>query len=344
MKKSMLQAVLTEPGKIEFRRVAAPVPGKGQVLIRVMKIGVCGSDVHAFHGKHPFVSYPLVQGHEFAGAIEQVGEEVTGLQPGDLVSATPQEVCRRCNPCLRGQYNACEQLKVRGFQAPGCAQELFVTETDKIVKLPDGFDTDQGAFLEPLAVAVHVARRSGAGADTGIVISGAGPIGNLIAQTCRARGAEKLLLTDISDYRIEVARRVGISNVCNVTREPLAAAAGRVFGQAGFSLGIEAAGVEASLSSLIDAIGKGGTVLSVGVFEEKPRVDMSVVCEHELSVLGSMMYRQEDWQEAAGMLAGGQVKTGPLLTKRFSFAAYAEAYEFIAGQGDQSMKVMIELQ
>ena len=117
----MRQAVMTSPGEIEFKDVSAPDVGKEQVRIRVQRIGVCGSDIHVFHGKHPFVSYPLIQGHEFAGVVEAVGQGVTNVTVGQKVTATPQEVCGNCPPCKRGQYNACEELKVRGFQASGCA-------------------------------------------------------------------------------------------------------------------------------------------------------------------------------------------------------------------------------
>ena len=132
----MRQAVMTSPGSIEFGNTDDPVARQGQVRIKVQRIGVCGSDIHVFHGKHPFVTYPLVQGHEFAGVIDAVGEGVEDITLGDKVTATPQEVCGKCGPCVKGQYNACEELKVRGFQAPGCAQDFFVTEADKIINLP----------------------------------------------------------------------------------------------------------------------------------------------------------------------------------------------------------------
>jgi len=339
----MRQAVMNAPGEILFGDVEAPVPGRGQVRIRVQRIGVCGSDIHVFHGKHPFVTYPLVQGHEYAGVIESIGEGVEGVAIGDKVTATPQEVCGVCSPCRRGQYNACEELKVRGFQAPGCAQDLFVTEADKLVKLPDGFTFEQGAFVEPVAVAAHSTGRAGDMAGRNVVVSGAGTIGNFVAQACKCRGAARVLITDISDFRLDVARQVGIGASCNVAKEPLGEAVKREFGADGFDLAVEVAGVEESLSSLVAEIGKGGTVLIVGVYGEKPRVDMSVVCEHELDVKGSMMYRHEDWVQAVEWIASGGVVTEPLVSKHFAFEAYPEAYAFIDAEGERSMKVMVDV-
>ncbi len=335
---------MTRPGHIEFRDVEAPAPGAGQVRIRVERIGVCGSDIHVFHGKHPFVTYPLVQGHEYAGVVDSVGEGVEGIQIGDKVTATPQEVCGVCPPCRRGQYNACEELKVRGFQAPGCAQDFFVTEADKVIALPSGFLPEQGAFVEPVAVAVHSTGQAG-GDLTGknVVVSGAGTIGNFVAQACKCRGAKKVLITDVSDYRLEVAKQVGVDAVCNVKQESLADAVKREFGDDGFEVGAEVAGVEASLSALVANIGKGGTLLSIGVFEEPPQVDMSVVCEHELTVKGSMMYRHEDFEQAVAWIADGSVVTEPLVSGHFPFEQYEEAYHFIEKQGDTTLKIVIDL-
>jgi 2-desacetyl-2-hydroxyethyl bacteriochlorophyllide A dehydrogenase len=339
----MRQAVMAVPGKIEFRQAKDAIPTEGQVQIRVQRIGVCGSDIHVFHGKHPFVKYPLIQGHEFAGVVSAVGKGVNTIRIGDKVTATPQEVCGKCPPCRRGQYNACELLKVRGFQAPGCAQDFFVTEADKIVKLPDNFKPEQGAFVEPVAVAAHSTGCLGDLSGKNVVVSGAGTIGNFVAQACRCRGAKKVLITDISDFRLNIAKQVGIDAVCNVKKRSLADAVKQEFGDEGFETGIEVAGVEASLSSLVSGVGKGGTVLIVGVYEELPKVNMSVICEHELTVKGSMMYRHEDWDQAVKWIASGELKTAPLDSKHFSFEDYLLAYQFIKEEGDKVMKVMIDL-
>jgi L-iditol 2-dehydrogenase/threonine 3-dehydrogenase len=331
------------PGKIEYRQIEIPVPEEEQVRIRVQRIGVCGSDIHVFHGKHPFVTYPLIQGHEFAGIVEAVGKKVDHIQVGDKVTATPQETCGQCSPCRRGQYNACEVLKVRGFQAPGCAQDFFVTEADKVVKLPVNFKPEQGVFVEPVAVAAHSTERLGDLSGKNVVVSGAGTIGNFVAQACKCRGARTVLIADISDFRLTIAKQVGIDAVCNVRKRLLADAVKQVFGYDGFEAGVEVAGVHESLSSLISGVGKGGTVLIVGVYEELPKVNMSVVCEHELTVKGSMMYRYEDWRQAVAWIASGQIQTNPLDSRHFSFEQYTAAYEFIKNEGDKVMKVMIDL-
>lgn len=333
---------MTSPGVIEHRTAADPKAGPGQVLLRIKRIGVCGSDVHVYHGKHPFTRYPVVQGHEFCGVVEAAGDGVSGIRAGSQVTATPQEVCGGCPPCRRGEYNICDRLKVWGFQAPGVAQDLFVAGADKIVALPDSFTPEQGAFVEPVAVAVHSTGRAGGMRGKNVAVAGAGPIGNLVAQVCRWRGGS-VLVTDVSDYRLGVARECGIGETSNPGAESLSDASLRVFGTDGFDTALECAGSEAAMGAVIAAVNKGGTVMVVGVFGGKPRIDMSVVGDRELKLVGSLMYRRDDWEQAVKLISSGAVVTEPMYSKHFPFAEYAAAYRFVDEQRDRSMKVFIDL-
>jgi len=338
----MKQAVMIDPGTIQFRDIPKPSPGRGQVLIRIRRIGVCGSDVHVRHGKHPFTPYPVVQGHEFSGVIESLGNGVAKLRAGMRVTATPQEVCGTCGPCRRGDYHICDRLKVRGFQAPGCAQEWFVTEADKIVPLPDSFTFEQGALVEPVAVGVHSVARAGRLAGRNVAVLGAGPIGNLVGQVARAQGA-KVLITDISEFRLGVAARCGLKAVSNARTESLADASRRVFGKSGFGTVFECAGVESTLAAAIETIRKGGTIVVVGVFGEHPRVNIGFVQDRELSLVGTLMYQIGDFRKAVSLMKAGRVVTGPLESKHFDFASYPAAYDFVDARADKSMKVFIDL-
>jgi len=339
----MRQAIMTEPGRIEFRDVGNPKAGPGQVLLRVKRIGVCGTDVHVNHGRHPFTSYPVVQGHEFAAVVEEVGEGVQGVQPGMKATARPQIVCGRCRPCERGDYNICDDLKVEGFQAPGCAQDLFLTTSDRIVPLPDTLSLEQGALVEPTAVAVHSTGRGGDLTGRNVVVMGAGTIGNLVAQVARHRGAQKVLITDLSEFRLDIASKCGIPAISPAGTEALGAASLRVFGEKGFDVAFEAVGVEATMDAAVQNIQKGGTVVVLGVFGEKPRIDMSVVGDRELSIVGTLMYKHEDYVKAVDLIASGEVITAPMVTKHFPFEEYPSAYRFVDEQGDRTMKVMIDL-
>jgi len=333
---------MVSPGVIEFRDVPEPRPGAHEVVIRVKRIGICGSDIHVNHGLHPFTSYPVVQGHEFSGVVEAAGQGVTGFRAGDKVTATPQIVCGRCRPCLRGDYHICDSLKVQGFQAPGCAQELFVVSAEKTVKLPAEFTFEQGAMVEPTAVAVHAVSRAGEVSGKNIVVLGAGPIGNLVAQVSRSAGAN-VLVTDLSDFRLGIAKQCRLPHTSNANQEELAAAARRVFGEEGFDIALECVGIEATLSAAVDTIGKGGTIVVVGVFGEKPRVAMGLVQDRELTLVGTLMYRYQDYQRAVALMSSGDVVTFPLETRHFPFDRYADAYEFIDGHREESMKVFVDV-
>ena len=151
----MRQAVLTAPERIEFREVpdlTAAQLGEDEILIRIKKIGICGSEIHSYHGEHPATFYPVVQGHEYSGIVTAVGSKVTRCKPGDKVTARPQLTCGQCAPCRRGQYNVCENLRVQAFQADGAAQDYFIVPEERLVKLPETFSLEYGAMIEPAAV------------------------------------------------------------------------------------------------------------------------------------------------------------------------------------------------
>jgi L-iditol 2-dehydrogenase len=346
----MKQAVMTAPGKIMIHDVPAPEPGPGEVRLRIQRIGVCGSDVHVYHGKHPYTGYPVVQGHEYSAVVDAVGPQVTGLYAGQKVTSMPQVVCGECEPCRRGDYHICDKLRVEGFQAPGCAQELWVTRAAKIVPLPDSFSFEQGALVEPVAVAVHAVRRAipqGSPVGQGlkgrrVAVLGAGPIGNLVAQVCRSEGAQ-VLITDLSAYRLDIARQCGLENTSDPRSESLIDAALRVFGPQRFDVAFECVGVEPTITAAIEAIAKGGTLVVVGVFGELPRINLGLVQDRELNIRGTLMYQHTDYERAVELIASSEVYAEPLMSQHFAFEDYLSAYHFIDRQGDKTMKVFIDL-
>jgi 2-desacetyl-2-hydroxyethyl bacteriochlorophyllide A dehydrogenase len=340
----MRQAIMMSPGVIEFREAKEPERlREDEILLRIKKIGICGSDIHVYHGKHPATPYPVVQGHEYSAVVEAVGRSVVSAVPGMRATGRPQLVCGKCGPCRRGQYNACQKLKVQGFQAPGVAQDLFVISEDRLVVFPESMTFEQGAMIEPAAVAAHSTGRPSSLEGKNVVVSGAGTIGNLVAQFAKVRGAKRVLITDLSEYRLSIAKKCGIDGVLNIKETSFHEGVKAFFGDEGFQAGFEAAGVQISLDVLIQHVEKGGEVVILGVFSENPVVNMYFLGEHELNVYGSMMYRHEDYKEAAEAIASGKIITAPLLTRNFPFEKYDDAYKFIDNEGDKTMKVMIDL-
>lgn len=340
----MRQAIMIAPGKIEFREVSNPGQLKDyEVLLRIKKIGICGSDVHVFHGKHPATQYPVVQGHEFSAVVEATGSKISKVKPGMKATARPQLVCGECRPCKRGQYNACQKLRVQGFQAPGVAGDFFVVTEDHLVVLPESMTFEQGAFVEPAAVGAHSTNRVSELTGKNVVVSGAGTIGNLVSQFALTRGARKVLIADLSDYRLKIAKQCGITGTLNVADTPFTEGVRSFFGDEGFQVGFEAAGVQSSLDALLSNIENGGEIVILGVYEKNPVINMYYVGEHELNIFGSMMYRHEDYEVAVEMITSGKIITAPLITRTFPFEKYSDAYCFIEEQGLMAVKVMIEM-
>ena len=342
----MRQAILVEPKHIEFKEVAEPKAADltaHQVLVHIKRIGICGSEIHSYHGLHPATFYPVVQGHEYSGVVVAVGRAVSVCKPGDHITARPQLVCGKCNPCKRGQYNVCEHLRVQAFQADGAAQDFFVVDDDRVAKLPEGMSLDYGAMIEPSAVGAHASNRTDV-KDKNVVVSGAGTIGNLIAQFCIARGAKNVLITDVSDLRLAKARECGIQHTLNITKKTLKEAAHELFGEEGYQVGFEVAGVEVSIRSLMETIEKGSDIVVVAVFAKDPALSMFYLGEHELRLIGSMMYRHEDYLTAIDYVSKGIVNLKPLVSNRFAFEEYDDAYQFIDKHRETSMKVLIDFE
>lgn len=342
----MRQAVLKEPGTVIMRDVPLPRElNPNEILLKIRRVGVCGSDVHMYYGKHPFANtYPMVQGHEYGGEVVKVGSAVTLLKPGMKATARPHLVCGKCPPCLRGQYNVCLNLKVEGCAGPeGTAQEYFIIPEDRTVAIPDNVSFDQAAMIEPVAVGAHSTRRAGDLKGKNVVVTGAGTIGNLVAQFAVARGAKKVMITDLVDSKLDIAKQCGIHETANLKKESFKDAVDRAFDKEGFQVCFEAVGVQSALTELIGNVENGGTVIIIGVYVQNPVVNMGFLGEHELNVLGSMMYRHEDYLEAVDWIASGKIKTAPLITQHFSFEQYGDAYKFIETNTDKAVKVMIDV-
>jgi len=339
----MMQVVLEQPKKVVVKDVAKPAAARGQVLIQVKRIGVCGSDIHAYYGKHPFISCPIVQGHEFSGEIVQVGDGVKGLRLGDVVTVRPQVVCGTCYACRHGNYNICSNLKVIGCQVPGAAQEFLAVDASVVVKLPKGMSLDFGAMVEPVAVGVHALRRLGDVKGMNLVVLGAGPIGNLTAQSAQAMGARSVIITDVSEPRLEIARRCGVRHAVNVAQEDLGAAILKVCGDDRADAFLECVGASATIEQAVALARKGSDIIVVGVYEQKASVDMGLAQDKELRLIGTLMYKAEDYQDALRLMSSGALTLEPLITNRFPLARFADAYAHIEANRATTMKVLIEL-
>jgi L-iditol 2-dehydrogenase len=340
----MRQMAMKSPGVVEFSEVPVPVPERGQLLLRMKRIGVCGSDIHVYHGTHIATPYPVVQGHEVSGVVEKLGPGVRGFAPGDPVTIQPQVTCGTCYACRHGAYHICDALKVMGYHIPGGGSDFFAVDASKVLKLPPGMSLDHGAMMEPLAVAVHAMRRAGGVEGRTVLVLGAGPIGNLVAQTARALGAVRVMITDLVDYRLGLARECGIEECVNSGQGDLAAAVAKYFGPDKADIILECVGAPATIDQAVAVARKGSDIIVVGVFGKKPLVDLGLVQDRELRLIGTLMYQEQDWKVAIRLAGKGKVNLAPLVTHHFAFNDFLDAYHYIEANRERCMKVMITVE
>lgn len=343
MEGTMKQQLMAEPKKITFRDVKIPETGPDQVLVKIKKIGICGSDIHVFHGMHPYTSYPVTQGHEVSGEIVEVGEYVKGFEKGQRVTIEPQVFCGRCYPCLHGKYNLCSNLKVMGFQTTGTASEYFAVDASKVTPLPEGMTFTEGAMIEPLAVTVHAAKRFPDIKGADVVVLGCGPIGILLIQSLKALGAKRVFATDISDKRLELAKSLGADFTVNTMNNDYAQALKEAYGEDGADCIYECAGSDITMDQAIQNARKGSTIILVAVFGKRASVDLAKLNDSELDLNTSMMYRHEDYVDALRFVSEGKIKLKPLDSAHFAFEDYEKAYEYIDNNKESTMKVLIDV-
>ena len=291
--------------------------GDDQVLVKIMNIGICGSDIHVYHGKHPFTKYPVTQGHEVSGEITGLGKNVTGFKVGQKVTIEPQVYCGHCYPCRHGKYNLCEELKVMGFQTTGTASEFFAVDASKVTPIPEEMSYEEGAMIEPLAVAVHAVKQMGDVEGMNI---------------------------DVSDLRLAKAKECGIDICVNTKEKNFGEALVEAFGPDKADVIYDCAGNNITMGQAIQYARKGSVIVLVAVFADMATVDLAVANDHELDIKSTMMYRHDDYVDAIDLVNAGKVHLKPLISKTFKFADYLKAYQYIDENRETTMKVIINVQ
>jgi L-iditol 2-dehydrogenase len=340
----MLRANLIEPTKMIVERVPEPLPGPGEVLLRIETCGVCGSDIHAWYGEHPFIQCPIAPGHEFAGRIERLGPGVTGWQVGQAVTAEPSLVCGECDNCRAGKYNICDKLKVIGCQSDGGFAEYLVVPARKLVELGPKMTFEQGSFVEPLAVGVHALRLAAVKPDTRLLILGAGTIGMMNLLTAHAWGVKEITMTDRIATKLDLAMELGAKYTVDVSKTSLADFCRETYGtERAFDVAVECVGVAGTVRDGLLALKKGGSMVVVGVFPKEVPVNMGLVQDRELKLLGSLMYRMEDFVEARDLIASGRAPIEQLISARYPLDKIDVAMKAIDQQPEKNIKTMIHI-
>jgi len=337
----MRRVKLIEPKKAVVEEVPYPVPGPREVVMKIAYCGICGSDLHASIGNHPFVPLPATPGHEFSGWVEEIGEKVTEFEKGDRVTSEPNLVCGICYNCVIGRYNICENLRVMGCQGDGAMADYFLLPVEKTVALPDQLSLKHAVLVEPLAVGTHATHRAGDLFMKNVVIIGAGMIGlGVLASVVKAK-AKNIWVTDLSEDRLELAKKMGATrvinakdNVINIIREEA--------GFEGVDVAFECVGIETSLRTCMDVIRKGAKVIVMGVFGNESKIKSANVQDWEMELIGTLMYVMRDIQEAISLLACNAIPADEIIGKIFPLEDANNAFEY-ARSHKECIKTILEV-
>ncbi|MGQ9684177.1 MAG: zinc-dependent alcohol dehydrogenase [Anaerolineae bacterium] len=325
-------------GHVGVREVPEPEPGSGQVRVRVEAAGICGSDLHIYHGRIKFtIVPPVVIGHEFAGVIDKIGPGVEDLQPGMAVTAeTAASFCGACEPCRTGRYNLCPERLIIGYARNGCFARYVVVDAVRIRRLPPGVSTLAGALCEPLAVVVHaVSERARTGAGEVALVTGPGAIGLLTAQAAAAAGATVVLVgTPADEARLRLARDLGIPHALMLERDDVLSALAAITSGRGADVAFECAGAGSAYRLCLDLVKRGGRLMQVGLFGKPVEADLDLLAYKEIDAGGAISSVRSSWERMLRLLGSGKVQTEPLITHRYRLDQWQEAFAtFEARQG-----------
>ena len=334
--------VLEKAFEIKEMEIDEPaVSASDDVLISVKVVGVCGSDMLSYQGKHELLTYPRVLGHEFSGIVEAVGSEVTDLKAGDNVVVEPLVSCGKCKPCRTGDYNVCVDLKVLGVHVDGACQEKVVIKADKVFKLPSGASLKEGAVVEPLCVGLEVSRRGRLSIEDTLVIFGAGTIGLCALKAAKLYRPRKIISVDIDDDRLKMARDMGADYTVNSAKENLQERVAELTDGEGASLVMEATGAEPALEACFTVTAYRARVAILG-FYKSPLVQIPPIhiVKKELDVYGSRVYNNR-FPLALDFLAKGEVNLKDLITHEFPFDQIEKAIKTALDPNEKSLKVIV---
>lgn len=342
----MKAVVIHAPHDLRVDEWEQEAPGAGQVQVRIGAGGICGSDLHYYH--HGgfgviHIQHPMVLGHEIAGTIAAVGPGVTGLAMGDKVAVNPSNPCGHCRYCLEGKAQHCLDMRfygsaMRNPHVHGGFRELLTCKAEQAVKMPDSADITEGAFAEPLSVCLHGARQAGPLMGQRVLVSGCGPIGALSVLVARHAGAREIVVTDLVDAPLELARRIGADHAINMATNPDGLAPyGKDKGT--FDVVLEATGAAPAIAAAIGAARPGATFVQLGIGGAQTPVPLNVVVSKEISLRGTFRFHEE-FAWAVDFIATRRIDVRPLLSAVMPMADAKKAFD-LASDRKQAMKVQL---
>jgi 2-desacetyl-2-hydroxyethyl bacteriochlorophyllide A dehydrogenase len=336
----MLRVVVSDSG-VAVEDAPIPRPGPGEVLVRTVLAGVCGSDTHALHGTHPFISLPYAPGHEVSGVVAELGAGVTNVAVGDRVTMEPFLPCWACKQCRTGRENLCERLRFFGCaHDQGGMAEFFTVDQRRLHGIPDQLDWTEAAFIEPLGTPVHAVRLAGGVAGKTVAILGAVTIVLLMLQVARAYGAKRIVLTARSERSRARAAKYGPDAVVDATAPDAAEQVREALGESA-DVVFDCVAEQSTMDQALAMANKGGTVVVVGVPPAPVTVPLPMIQDSQLRIQGSATYLPDDFADAMRLLTTGSVGVDEMVTSLRPLVEAAEAFDD-ASSGEH-IKVLLDL-
>jgi len=342
MSNEMKAAIYSGVNTVENVVRPIPKPKNGETLIKVESVGICGTDMAIFAGKHPRAKAPLIMGHEVGGIVVEIaGEPPEGVETGSRVTFFPLISCGECNTCLSGKAYVCENLKLIGIDSDGGMAEYVVVPSESVIPVPENWNKKWAALIEPVSVAVHAVRRSSVKPGDNVLVLGAGIIGNLCAQMAKVAGAAQVVIADLIPFRLKIAETVGLVTV-NLREEDLMARVKELTDGAGFDVTMECSGSAGAQKYTTAATRVLGEVLIVGMPKEPPPVDLRILAFKELTMIGTRVYEKVDFARAVEIVEQKRINIDNLITHEFPLDSIREAFDLMA-KAEDSLKILLTL-
>lgn len=319
---------------LAFETLPDPAPGEGQVVVKVARCGICGSDLHMTEDPAYGCQHGDVLGHEFAGEVVALGREVEGLKTGDLVSVIPLKSCGHCDHCRKGEVQWCAEF---GLQGGGYA-EYALTRPNQCIKLPGDLSLADGAIIEPLAVALHGVNLSGMKAGDKVLVLGAGPIGLAVAFWARRMGAARVAVQDIADFQQQRALDMGADVFVVDPADPVGSAGRELGGKA--DVVFECVGIPGLIAQAVDQVKPRGTILLLGLCTRPDTLNTFAMLSKEVRLVTSAFFTRQEYEAALDALAEGAIEPRLLVTGTISLAEVPEVFESLKRRTNQC-KVLI---
>ncbi len=342
MTKKMKGIIVSHPGEVRFIESEVPVPGQGEVLLKLKYVGFCGSDLSTYLGKNPMVQYPRVPGHEISAEVAETGKDVpNGFEPGLPVTVVPYTNCGQCPSCRRGREYACQFNQTLGVQRDGAMQEYLLVPWQKILEAPKLNDREL-AMVEPLTVGFHAIDRAGVTNSDTVMVLGCGMIGAGAIVGAAARRAT-VIAVDIDDHKLLLAKKLGARFLINSTASDLHQMLVELTGGDGPDVVVEAAGNPVTYRAAIDEVAFTGRVVCIGYAGQEVSFETKLFVQKELDILGSRNAREEDFRAVISYMEKGQFPLEQMITRKVRLEEAGEAVRQWAEDPGKVMKILLDM-